>query len=137
MRVLQAGGELDLALEPLDVDRGAHLGRQELDDDLPAEPDLLGQEDAAHAAATQLLQDAVVVADRGLKPVLEIDESAPVGNAGKLRAPLWEDQRGAGGQPSTRRGPPAPPSRPHRGWRPRPARRRARAGPAAPARCPG
>ena len=71
--MLQPGRELDLALEPLDVDRGAHLGRQDLDDDLAAEPDLLGEEDAAHAAAAQLLQDAVLVADRGLKPFLEID----------------------------------------------------------------
>ena len=71
--MLQAGGELDLALEPLDVDRGAHLGRQHLDDDLAAEPGLLGEEHAAHAAAAQLPQDAVLVADRGLKPFLELD----------------------------------------------------------------
>ena len=88
VRVLQAGGELDLPLESLDVHRSAHLGRQELDDDLTTEPDLFGQEDAAHAAATQLLQDAVVVADRGLKPVLEIDRSAPVRECGKARGTL-------------------------------------------------
>ena len=70
--MLQPGGELDLALEPLDVDSGAGLGRQHLDDDLPAQPGLLGQEDAAHAAAAQLLDDAVGVAEGGLEALLEI-----------------------------------------------------------------
>jgi hypothetical protein len=77
--MLQAGGELDLALEPFDVDRGAHLGRQELENDLAAEADLLGEEHPAHAAAAQLLQDAVLIADRVLKPLLEIDPPSPVG----------------------------------------------------------
>jgi len=36
-------------------------------------------------AAAQLFQDAVLVADRGLKPVLEIDRSAPEGDACKVR----------------------------------------------------
>jgi len=39
----------------------------------------------AHPAAAQLFQDAVLVADRGLKPVLEIDRSAPEGDACKVR----------------------------------------------------
>ena len=77
--MLQAGRELDLAFEPLDVHRGAHLGRQELDDDLAAEAGFLGEEHAAHAAAAQLLQDAVLVADRSLKPFLEVDPTSPVG----------------------------------------------------------
>jgi hypothetical protein len=76
--MLQAGRELNLALEPVQVDRGAHLGRQELDDDLAAEADFLGEEHTAHAAATQLLQDAVLVADRALEPFLEIDPPSPV-----------------------------------------------------------
>jgi hypothetical protein len=40
---------------------------------LAAEPDFLGEEYPAHAAAAQLLQDAVVATDRFLKPLLEID----------------------------------------------------------------
>jgi hypothetical protein len=62
--MLQAGGELNLALEPFHVDRRPHLGRQELDDDLAAEADFLGEEHPTHAAAAQLLQDAVLVTDR-------------------------------------------------------------------------
>jgi hypothetical protein len=81
--MLQAGRELDLALEPLDVHRGTHLGRQELDDDLAAEAGFLGQEHAAHTAAAQLPQDAVLVADRAPKPFLEIDPSSPVRGMGE------------------------------------------------------
>jgi len=58
---------------------------EELENDLSSEPDLLGEEDVAHPAAAQLFQDAVLVADRGLKPVLEIDRSAPEGDACKVR----------------------------------------------------
>jgi hypothetical protein len=71
--MLQAGGELDLTLEPFHVDRRAHLGREQLEDDLAAEADFLGEEHPAHAAATQLLQDAVLVTHRRLKPLFEID----------------------------------------------------------------
>jgi hypothetical protein len=39
----------------------------------------------AHPAAAQLFQDAVLVTDRGLKPVLEIDRSAPEEDACKVR----------------------------------------------------
>ena len=51
---------------------GAGLGRQHLDDDLPAEPGLLGEEDAAHAAAAQLPEEAVGVAEGGLEALLEV-----------------------------------------------------------------
>jgi hypothetical protein len=40
---------------------------------LAAEADFLGEEHPAHAAAAQLLQDAVLVTDRLLKPLLEVD----------------------------------------------------------------
>src|SRR5256886_11244841 len=51
----------DLALEPLDVHPRRHLRREDLHDDLPAEAHFLGEEDAAHPAATQLPFDAVCV----------------------------------------------------------------------------
>ena len=72
VRVLEPRGELDLALEALDVDGGAGLRRQHLDDDLPAQPGLLGKEDAAHAAAAQLPEEAVGVAEGGLEALLEV-----------------------------------------------------------------
>ena len=67
MRVLQPSGELDFPLEPLSIDRGPHFGGQDLDDDLPAQPGFLGQEDTTHPPATQLFLDAVGLADGGLK----------------------------------------------------------------------
>jgi hypothetical protein len=69
--VLQPGGELDLALEALDIDGGTGLGRENLDDDLASQPGLLGQEDAAHPTAAQLLEETVTGAEGGLETVLE------------------------------------------------------------------
>ena len=59
-------------LVALDVYGRAGLGRQNLDDDLPAQPGLLGKEDAAHAAAAQLPEKAVGVAEGGLEALLEV-----------------------------------------------------------------
>ena len=67
VRMLQPGGELDLPLEALGVDRRAHLRRQHLDDHLAAQLRFLGQEDAAHPTATELAEDAVAGAQRGLQ----------------------------------------------------------------------
>ena len=76
MRVLETGGEPDLALEALDVHRGAGLGRQHLDHDLAAEPDLFGEEDATHPAAAQLPQDAVGVPEGGLEALLQLHDGS-------------------------------------------------------------
>jgi hypothetical protein len=73
VRVLQAGGELDLPLEALDVDRGAHVGREQFDDHLPPQPGFLGEEDTAHPPASQFFQDAVGVTQSSLQPGLETD----------------------------------------------------------------
>ena len=78
MRVLQPGSQLDLSLEALDIDAGAHVGWEDLDDDLTAEPGLLGEEDPAHPAATQFLQDAVGVTDRCLQSRFETDREFQV-----------------------------------------------------------
>ena len=61
MRVLQLGGEANLALEPLHVHPGRHLGREDFNHHLPPQADLFGQEHAAHAAAAELALDAVGV----------------------------------------------------------------------------
>ncbi len=49
--VLERGGQLDLAPEPLGVDPGRHLRRQNFDDHFPRERLLVREEDAAHPAA--------------------------------------------------------------------------------------
>ena len=61
--MLERGRELDLAPEALDVDAGGQLGRQDLDDHLPAERGLLGDEHTAHAAAAELALEAVGIAE--------------------------------------------------------------------------
>ena len=65
--MLQPRRELDLALEPVAVDAGRHLGRQHLDDHAAAERGLFRQEDAAHAAAAELALDTVCGTDSRLE----------------------------------------------------------------------
>src|SRR5947207_122398 len=57
--MLQLGRELDLALESFSAHARRQLGRQHLHHHATAEADLLGEEDAAHAAAAELTFDAV------------------------------------------------------------------------------
>src|SRR5690606_14535854 len=71
VRVLQAGGDADLALEPCDAYHRPELGREHLEHDGPSEGDLLGHEHAAHAAAAQLPVDAVGGAEMIAKFVQE------------------------------------------------------------------
>ncbi len=57
--VLQLGGELDLALEPLRAHTSRHLGGQHFHHHLASQPHFLGDEHAAHAAAAELGLEAV------------------------------------------------------------------------------
>ena len=61
MGMLQLGGELDLALEPLRAHARGHLGREHLHHHLPAEPHLLSEEHTAHAATAELGLEVVRV----------------------------------------------------------------------------
>ena len=61
VRVIQRRRRARLALKALRGRRVARqLGRQELDGDLPAEANILGAVDDAHAAAAKLLEDPVM-----------------------------------------------------------------------------
>jgi hypothetical protein len=60
--VLERGGELDLAPEPVDVEPGPQVRGQDLEDDLPSERGLLRHEDARHPPAAELTLDAIGVA---------------------------------------------------------------------------
>ena len=66
------GGEPDLALEPVCADSGRQLRAQNLHDDLPSEPHLVGNEDAAHAAATELALDGVAAAQGCFEVVAQV-----------------------------------------------------------------
>ena len=76
VRVLQLGGKLDLAPEPLDTHAGGELGEEDLDDDPAAEGGLVRQEDARHAAAPELTLQPVGPTERGLQLIEEIDAHA-------------------------------------------------------------
>ncbi len=71
--VLQPGGELDLALEPVHVHPGGHRGREHLHHHLPPQPHLRGEEDTTHAPAAELLVDAVHVPQGGLEAVFQVN----------------------------------------------------------------
>src|SRR5207302_419827 len=67
VRVLEGGGEFDLAPEALDVDAGGHLGRQHLDDDWALQRGSLREKHAAHPATAELPLEAIRVAEGGLQ----------------------------------------------------------------------
>ncbi len=65
VRVLQAGGDLDLAEEALAAERGGQFGPQHLERHLAAVPDVLGQVHRGHAAGADFPLDAVLVGEGG------------------------------------------------------------------------
>ena len=71
VRMLELGGELDLAPEPVDVHAGRELGEQHLDHDLSAERLLVGEEDVRHAAPAELAVEHIRLAERGLELIAE------------------------------------------------------------------
>ena len=76
--MLQLGGELDLALEPLGADRGGQLRVQDLDGDLAARAARRGEEDRGHAATPQLPLDRVPVGEAGGQLVLDVTHVRPL-----------------------------------------------------------
>ena len=67
--MLQSGGELDLPLEPLGAQRHSQLGVEHLERDRPVVPEVLGEEDRRHPAATELALDRVAVSERLARPL--------------------------------------------------------------------
>jgi hypothetical protein len=62
--MLQAGGGLDLAEEPVHADDSAQLRMQDLDGDLAVVLQVLGEIHGGHAALTKLAVETVTVAQR-------------------------------------------------------------------------
>ena len=59
--MLQLGGGLDLAQEPLGAEDGGQLGVEHLERDLAVVPEVVGEVDGGHAALAELALDAVAV----------------------------------------------------------------------------
>ena len=65
--MLQLGGELDFAVEPIRAERGGELGVQDLDGHFAIVLEIRGQVDGGHATAAQLALDAVTILEGGLQ----------------------------------------------------------------------
>ena len=61
VRVLEIGGDLDLGQEALAAEDGGELGVEDLDRDLAAVLQVLGEIDRGHAALAQLAHEAIAV----------------------------------------------------------------------------
>ena len=72
VRLLELGGELDLARETLGRDAGGEVGAQDLHNDVALERRIAGEEEAAHPAATELALEGVGGAERGLELVADL-----------------------------------------------------------------
>jgi hypothetical protein len=60
VRVAKAGGNLDLAQEPIAAERLGELGTKQLECDPPLMADIVGEIDFAHAARAKQRQDPIV-----------------------------------------------------------------------------
>jgi hypothetical protein len=76
--MLQSRRELNLATEAIDVDSGCKVWRQNLDDYLPVELGLRGDEHARHARAAKLAVDPIGSAEHFLELGLEIGGHARI-----------------------------------------------------------
>ena len=67
--MLQAGGDPDLLEESLRSERGGELGAQDLERDGPIVPEVAGEIDGGHAAASELALDAIAIGQGGREEV--------------------------------------------------------------------
>jgi hypothetical protein len=74
--MLKARDDSDLALEPLNGDRVARIGRKDLDHDLAPERSFRGEEDARHPAAAKLPLEDARVAKGGLELFAKVSQAA-------------------------------------------------------------
>ena len=86
MGVLELGRDLDLAQEPVGPEGGGELRVQDLDRDLAAVLQVLGQEDRGHAAAADLRLDGVAVGKGRLQALKEIHHVRAPGRSGGVKA---------------------------------------------------
>ena len=81
--VLEVGGDLDLAQEPVGPDRSGQLRPEDLDGDLAAVPEVLGEEHRGHAAFAEQPLDVVAVAEGRAKMFQNVSHLRPRDSAGK------------------------------------------------------
>ena len=81
VRVLQAGGHLDLAEEPVRAERGGEVGTEDLHRHLAVVLEVLGEVHRRHAALTQLALEAIAVGEGGHQAIEQLGHAvhAPFG----------------------------------------------------------
>jgi hypothetical protein len=72
----QAGGDLYLALKPLETDDGAEVGPEHLDGNSATVPDVGGEVHGGHAALAKLALDDVAIRDSGAKAFEEVSHQS-------------------------------------------------------------
>jgi len=81
--VLQRSRELDLAEEPISIDPGGQLRRQDLEYDAAPQGRIRRGKDATHAAASQFLFQAVGGAHGGLEALSKVGHGTNIGRSGR------------------------------------------------------
>ena len=85
MRMLQPRRQQHLAVEPLRIHAGGKLRVQHLDDDVTMQRDVLGEEDAGHAAPADLADNAIGRPKCGLELFGDVGVQRYLGTAGWRR----------------------------------------------------
>ncbi len=71
--MLEPGGELDLALEPLGTQAGRELRVEHFESDRPVVPEIMRQVDRRHTSVAELALEAVPVGEICLQSLLLIE----------------------------------------------------------------
>ena len=69
VRVVEPGGEVDLAEKPLGTQGGSQFGVEHLERDRSVVPEIAREVDRGHAAAAELALEHVAVGQGGLEPL--------------------------------------------------------------------
>jgi len=77
MGMVQAGGDCDLAEEPLGAESGRELGLQNLDGDWAMMLPILGEIDRCHPPAAEFALERIAVSEDGLEASEEIGHGLP------------------------------------------------------------
>src|SRR6059036_2544586 len=121
--MLQLCGDVDLATEPLDPQRGCELRAQHLDGYLAVMPQVLGEVHGGHPARAELALDRVSPGEGLLETIEAIRYQHLSPSAGAARRTA--DSRAGRRSPARNAGGPMHPPRPAR-WRPGGVRPRGR-----------
>jgi hypothetical protein len=80
VRVLEPRSDLDLAAEPLGAERRGNLGPQDLDRDLSAVLEILGEVHGRHATLAELPLDRIAVGEGGGESGMRVSQWACSGS---------------------------------------------------------